>query len=289
VPVVATVHDVSFVEHPEYFAPARAAQLRWTVRRTVERAARVVTVSEFSRRAIARAYGLDAANIVVTPDAAAPLFRPLPKEAASAWVRRRFAIASPFLLTVGDLQPRKNHLGLIRAFSELLRGNRQWPHRLVLAGKAETLYARRVRKAAERSGVADRIHFTGFVSDDELLRLYNACEFFVFPSFYEGFGLPVVEAMACARAVACSETSAVGEVADAAAVLFKPDSTREMVRALRDLILGAELRSRMERLGLQRSTRFSWRDTARRTLELYYEVAGGHTRARDRSVPAVRS
>lgn len=278
VPIVVSVHDVSFLEHPEYFKWPRAIQLQLTVRRTIQRAARVLTGSEFSRRAIAQAYGLNGENVVVVPNAAASLFRPLPREGAQAWVRSRFWIPSPFILTVGDLQPRKNHPGLIRAFAELIRSRPGLPHRLVIAGK-ETWYAPRVRRAAETSGVADRIHFIGFVSDEDLLQLYNACELFVFPSFYEGFGLPLVEAMACAKAVACSDTSALFEVVDAAAILFDPHSTTEMARAMLDLIADPELRARMARLGLQRSAHFSWHKTAQKTLEVYYEVAGSQVQA----------
>ena len=112
------------------------------------------------------------------------------------------------------------------------------------------------------------------MQDDDLVQLYNACEVFAFPSFYEGFGLPVLEAMACGRAVICSNTSALPEVADAACLLFDPYSRREITRALLDLLLDAQLRARMERLGLQRAALFSWRDAAQKTLEVYHEVAG---------------
>jgi glycosyltransferase involved in cell wall biosynthesis len=148
----------------------------------------------------------------------------------------------------------------------------------VLAGQ-ETWYAPKVRSAAAESGVADRIHFTGFVADDDLLHLYNACDLFVFPSFYEGFGLPVLEAMACGRAVACSSTSAMPEVADSAAILFDPYDTEAMTRAMADLLLDAELRSRMERIGAQRASHFSWQLSAKKTLEVYYQVAGNTARA----------
>jgi glycosyltransferase involved in cell wall biosynthesis len=283
VPIVVSVHDVSFLECPQYFSIPRAAQLRLTVRHTVARAARIITGSEFSRAAIARAYGLDDSRIAVVPNAATALFRPLPRETATEWVRARFPITAPFILTVGDLQPRKNQVGLIRAFAEMIQSHPRLPHHLVLAGK-EQWGASAIARAAEKSGFADRIHFTGFVSDEALLRLYGACEFFVFPSFYEGFGLPVLEAMACSRAVACSNTSAVHEVADAAAVLFDPDSIPEITRAMLDLALDAELRTRMERIGLQRSAHFSWRKTAERTLEVYHEAA--HASARNGRVRA---
>jgi glycosyltransferase involved in cell wall biosynthesis len=134
--------------------------------------------------------------------------------------------------------------------------------------------------------VADRIQFTGFVSDEGLLRLYGACDLFAYPSFYEGFGLPILEAMACGRAVACSNTSAMPEVADSAAILFDPDSEDDIALAMRDLLLNAELRQRMERLGMQRAAMFSWESTAGKTLDLYYEVAG---ETRPTPAPAMRT
>jgi glycosyltransferase involved in cell wall biosynthesis len=275
VPVVVSVHDVSFLEHPEYFSRARAWQLQITVRETVRRAAKVLTCTEFSRASILRAYGdLDEAKVVAVPLAAASSFRPIARDCAAAVVRERFGISAPFLLSVGDLQPRKNHPGLIRAFAELLRAWPQFPHTLVLAGK-DTWYAERVHETARSSGVGGRIRFVGFVSDEDLLQLYNACDVFVFPTFYEGFGLPALEAMACGRAVACSNTSALPEVVDGAAIVFDPYSTGEMARAMSDLLLSPELRARMERLGLQRAAHFSWQKTAQKTLEVFAEVAGG--------------
>ncbi len=149
----------------------------------------------------------------------------------------------------------------------------------MIVGKEETWYAPTVHAAAKKSQVADRIHFTGFVDDEELRRLYGACDLFVYPSFYEGFGLPILEAMACGRAVACSNTSAMPEVADSAALLFDPYSQRDLVFAMRDLLLNPELRHRMERLGVQRAAMFSWTRSAAKTLDVYYAVAGGASKA----------
>ena len=273
VPVVVSVHDVSFLEHPEYFTRSRARQLQYTVRRTVQRAAKILTVSDFSRSAILKVYGhLEEDQVVVVPNAGSSEFRPISRESAAAAVRERFGLAERFVLSVGDLQPRKNHIGLIRAFARLVTACPQLKHSLLIVGK-ETWFAERVREAARSSGVEDRIRFTGFVSDADLLQLYNACDVFAFPSFYEGFGLPALEAMACGRAVACSNTSALPEVVDGAAILFDPYSVDEMVRALADLLRDAELRARMERLGLQRAAHFSWQKSAERTLDVYREVA----------------
>jgi glycosyltransferase involved in cell wall biosynthesis len=187
---------------------------------------------------------------------------------------------------VGDLQPRKNQIGLIAAFSKLLTDHPQLKHHLVLTGK-ETWFTPKVRAAARDCGFASRIHFTGFVSDQMLLQLYNACDCFVFPSLYEGFGLPILEAMACGRAVACSNTSAMPEVADGAGLLFDPYQIEEITRAMRDILLDAELRGRMERLGLQRAAGFSWKKSARATLDVYKQVVAAAT-GREPAAPQPR-
>jgi glycosyltransferase involved in cell wall biosynthesis len=275
-PTVVTVHDVSFIEHPEYFTPIRRAQLRMTVARSVRKAARILTVSEFSRDAILRAYDIPPEKVSVVPNAANPAFRVIGRERAQQSIRDSLHFEAPFIFSVGDLQPRKNQIGLIAAFAKLLTEHPQLKHHLVLTGK-ETWFTPKVREAARDSGFASRIHFTGFVSDPVLLDLYNACDCFAFPSFYEGFGLPILEAMACGRAVACSNTSAMPEVADGAGLLFDPHRTEEITRALKDILLDSELRARMERLGLQRASTFTWKKSARATLAVYSEVvnAGG--------------
>jgi glycosyltransferase involved in cell wall biosynthesis len=272
VPIVVSVHDVSYLEHPKYFTSCRALQLRITVRRTVRAASCVLTPSEFSKQRILDAYKLPDEKVVVLPNGVSSVFHPVAREVAQRGMRTKLP-AAPFVLTVGDLQPRKNHLGLISAFEDLIRAHPQLPHHLVIVGK-DTWYAPTVSAAAKKSQVADRIHFTGFVDDEEVRRLYGACDLFVYPSFYEGFGLPILEAMACGRAVACSNTSAMPEVADSAALLFDPSSQRELVFAMRDLLLNPELRQRMERLGVQRAAMFSWTSSAAKTLDLYYAVAG---------------
>ncbi|HLH38860.1 MAG TPA: glycosyltransferase family 1 protein [Bryobacteraceae bacterium] len=286
VPIVVSVHDVSYLEHPQYFTRLRAAQLRITVRRTVEKAAAVLTPSEFSRDAILAHYAVDSRKIVVVPNAVSPVFRPIDRQVAAAAVERKFGIRGPLVLTVGDLQPRKNHLGLLRAFQSVMRSMPQLPHRLVFIGK-ETWYSKELHRAVASSEVRDRVDFTGFIEDSDLVNFYNACDLFVFPSFYEGFGLPILEAMACGRAVACSRITAMPEVADGAGILFDPCSTQEMAGAIADLLRDSELRARMERLGMQRASQFSWEQAARRTLEVYYHVAGAARIAgRKRQSPA---
>jgi len=275
-PVVVSVHDVSFLEFPEYFTRYRRTQLRLTVKRTVERAAAVLTPSEFSRDAILQHYRIDPRKIVVAHNAVSSQFRPIERRLARAGIEKKFGLRGPFVLTVGDLQPRKNHMGLLKAFEEAVRAHPQLTHRLVFVGK-ETWYSKELHRAVAESSVSERVHFTGFIDDAEVVQFYGACELFVFPSFYEGFGLPILEAMACGRAVACSNTSAMPEVADAAAILFDPRSTREIARAIADVLLDPELRVRLERLSAQRASLFSWERAAQRTLEVYRRVARGQS------------
>jgi glycosyltransferase involved in cell wall biosynthesis len=276
-PLVVSVHDVSYLEHPQYFTRFRAMQLKRTVKRSVYAAARVLTPSEFSRDAILRHYDIDPSKVVVIPNAASSVFRPVERQVAAAAVERKYGIQGPFVLMVGDLQPRKNHLGLLRAFEDVMRAHSQLPHRLVFVGK-ETWYSKELHRAVNASGMADRVSFTGFVEDADLLHFYGACDLLVFPSFYEGFGLPILEGMACGRAVVCSNLTAMPEVADGAAILFDPHSHTEIGRAISDVLLDSELRSRLERLGIQRAAHFSWEQAASQTLDVYHEVAGAGVR-----------
>jgi glycosyltransferase involved in cell wall biosynthesis len=191
--------------------------------------------------------------------------------------RDRLGIERPFILNVGDLHPRKNQIGLVRAFGELIRAHPELPHTLVMAGK-HTWFTPRIVEEVRSSGLQDRVVLTKFVDDQALLELYNAADLFAFPSFYEGFGLPAIEAMACGRPVICSNAAALPEVVDGAALLFDPHDIGEQMRAMRDILLDREFSQRLEKKSLQRAKFFHWRDTAAKTLEIYYEVA--HTQQR---------
>ena len=284
-PIVVTVHDVSYIEHPEYLPKWRGWQLRLSTTLTLKRAAKVVTISEFSRQRISKVFGIDPAEIAVTPLASQEQFRVVNREMAVAKVRAKLGIDRPFVLNVGDLHPRKNQIGLIQAFSELIKAHPELPHLLVLAGK-RTRFATKVTEEIRRHGLEERVVLTDFVDDDFLPLLYNAADLFVFPSFYEGFGLPAIEAMACGRAVVCSSASALPEVVDGAALLFEPESNGEQMRAMRDILIDPELAARMERKGLQRAKVFDWRETARQTLDVYYEVAEARARQRQPALVA---
>lgn len=271
-PLVVTVHDVSYLEHPDYFPVFRRNQLRLTVANTVKRAAKVLTPSEFSRKAILKHYRIDPDKVDVVPNAVSSQFRPIDRQVAQRRLQESFGLEGSYVLAVGDLQPRKNHIGLLAAFEDVVRAHPQLKQKLVFVGK-ETWYSKEIHEAVNRSSIRDRVVFTGFVEDSDLLHFYAGCDLFVFPSFYEGFGLPILEAMACGRAVVCSKATAMPEVANACGILFDPDSKREMARAIRDVLLDAELRQKLERLGTGRASLFSWEAAARKTLDAYYQVA----------------
>ncbi len=252
-PVVATVHDLSFEDVPEFIRPAERALLRAAVRRTVAMARRVITVSEFSRRRLMAVYGLPEEKIVVAPNAAGPAFRPSLESPRPN---------PPYILMVGDLHPRKNHLGLIRAFAAFANHH---PHRLLIVGR-DTWFAGEIRRVARESGAGNRILFLGYVPDGELPGLYRGADLSVYPSFYEGFGLPVVEAMACRTPMVTSRTTALAEVAGDAAILADPRDPRDLCQAMEAALAHAGY---LRAAGLARAAQFSWRDAARITVRAY--------------------
>lgn len=276
-PLIVTIHDVSFLEYPEYFTKFRANQLKLTVARAAAQAAQILTPSEYSRAAIIDHYKVPQQRVRVIPNGVSSRFRPMDRSVARVAVEKALGVPGPFVVSVGDLQPRKNHLGLLRAFEQVVLGHPELKHKLVFVGQ-ETWYSPKLHQAVQASRIADRVRFAGFVEDDDLVRYYGACDLAVYPSFYEGFGLPILEAMACQRAVACSETTAMPEVADSAALLFDPHDIDEMAQAIRDALIDPDFRERLERLGLKNASMFSWRKSAAQTLNVYYEVAGAERR-----------
>ncbi|MEY3163089.1 MAG: hypothetical protein RIT25_3084, partial [Planctomycetota bacterium] len=242
------------------------------------RADLILTVSEFSRSEILRHVAIDPARVVAVHEAADPRYRPV----AGATVPTRFAEAigtGPFVLFVGSVEPRKNLITLVHAWAQLVaQGN--VPGKLVIAGGSGWKNSD-VFQAIERLGIADRVHCTGFVTDEELLALYNTAACFTYPTVYEGFGLPVIEAMACGTPVVTTRVSSIPEVGgDAVVYVEDPRDTGALAAAIGRVLADPALRADLRRRGLAQAARFSWDETARRTLALLTEVATGHTYAR---------
>ncbi|MCA1556314.1 MAG: glycosyltransferase family 4 protein [Acidobacteria bacterium] len=276
-PVVATIHDLSFEHLPETFKRRSWMQLRLTVRRTAHTAAHIITPSEFSRRDLIETYGIAPERVSVTPYAAAPHFRPAPTDSV-AEVKRRYGIGGEYLLAVGSIQPRKNLVRLIRAYSDLHRRRSQAKlPQLVLVGKRAWLYGETLR-AVEQSGVASNVIFTNYVPGHDLPALYTGALCFVYPSYFEGFGLPPLEAMQCGAPVITGDRTSLPEVVGDAGVLVNPFDTDALGAAIARVIDDDELRARLRTRGLERAALFSWRETARKTFEVYQRAIGGTVR-----------
>ncbi|PYS77216.1 MAG: glycosyltransferase family 1 protein [Acidobacteria bacterium] len=268
-PVVVTIHDLSFEHLPETFKRRSWMQLRLTVRRTARRAAHVIAPSEFTRRDLIETYKLDPARVTAIPLAAAEHFRPVEDALEIERVRRLYGIRGEYVLAVGSIQPRKNIARLVRAYSGLRRerGRSNLPQ-LVLVGRRAWLYGETLR-AVEEEGLGDSVVLTGYVSEGDLPALYTGALCFAYPSYFEGFGLPPLEAMRCGTPVLVGDRTSLPEVVGDAALTADPFDTGALARALARLIDDAALRAELRARGLKRASAFDWRDTARMTLQVY--------------------
>ena len=274
-PVVATVHDLSFEHLPETFKRRSWMQLRLTVRRTVRRAAHVIVPSESTRRDIIGTYAVRPERVSVIPLAAAPRFRPVEDKGELERVLARYGIRGEYVLAVGSIQPRKNLSRLVAAYSDLRRKRpRSNLPQLVLVGRQAWLYGETLR-AIEDEGVRDSTILTGYVSEPDLPALYSGALCFAYPSYFEGFGLPPLEAMRCGTPVITGNLTSLPEVVGDAGLLVDPFDTGALASALARLLDDAHLRAELRARSLARARLFDWRETARRTLEVYRSVGGG--------------
>lgn len=282
-PVVATIHDLAFEHLPETFNRRSWMQLRLTVRRTARRAARIITVSEYSRQDIGKTYQIAPEQIVVTPEAAPPHFAPVTSETELINIRQKYGIDSDYILSLGSIQPRKNLERLIEAYSSLrsLRVRSKLP-KLVIAGKRGWL-EREIFRAADRSKFGKDILFVGYVAEPDLPALFSGALTFVYPSYFEGFGLPVLEAMQCGTPVIAGNRTSIPEIAGDAALLFDPFNTEAVREALARVMDDAELRTSLRQRGLKRANEFNWTRTAELTLQTYREAARADLAAGERS------
>ncbi len=248
---VVTVHDATFADTPECFSRPFAAWYRFLIPRLARRVRRVMTVSQFSRRRLAELTGLAEADIDVVYNGVDARFTPPTADAVAA-ARRRYGLPGPYVLTLGSTEPRKNLSTLLRAWPRV--AGRRPDLTLAVAGGGNRIFAGTGIDPAALAGV----RLLGYVDDDHLPALYGGCEAFAFPSVYEGFGLPPLEAMACGAAVVCSDATALPEVVGDAAVLVDPRDADAMadaiVRVTDDLALRADLAVR----GRARAARFGW-------------------------------
>jgi glycosyltransferase involved in cell wall biosynthesis len=271
-PVVVTIHDVSYVRRPEFYAHQSGVIRQWFYRRSASRAVHVITDSAFSEQEIVAAYGIPRARITVTPLGVGSPFSPA---VADIPVSLPPGVRVPYALHVGDLHARRDLMTALRAVLNV--GQRQAPGepalQLVCAGR-DYGAANALRQASTDAGAPDMLVLAGQVSEDALLGLYQRAVALVYPSLYEGFGLPVLEAMACGTPVVAARAGSLPEVVGDGGLLVAGGDWSAMADALAMLLTDADRRQAQRERGLARAADFSWDRTARQTLDVYRSCLG---------------
>ncbi|MGI9164898.1 MAG: glycosyltransferase family 4 protein [Pyrinomonadaceae bacterium] len=272
-PLVVSIHDLSFEHLPETFNRRSRAQLRFTVRRSARRAARILALSEHARTDIIETYGISPELVTAVPIAAANHFQRVDDTKELQRIRHTYGIGQDYILSVGSIQPRKNLKRLIAAYASLLRTRPAGSvPQLVIVGKHAWLYNETLR-AIEKLGSSASVIVTGYVPEADLPGLYSGALCFVYPSYFEGFGLPPLEAMKCGAPVIAGNRASLPEVVGDAGLLVDPFNIDAIAAALGIVIDDPGLRSELRAKGLNRARLFDWRETARRTLEVYQRAA----------------
>lgn len=266
VPSILTLYDVIPTHYPAYYSRRTRLLIRLLKRLALRSAAHCLAISETTKGDFVREYGVAPERITAIPLAADGRFRPV-EPAAVAAMRERYRLPPDYVLYLGINKPHKNLMRLVEAWLFV----RDRGITLLLAGREDPRYPQ-ARQRVEELGLGDVVLFLGDVTEADLPAVYSGATVFVFPSLYEGFGLPVLEAMACGVPVACSNTSSLPEIVGDAALTFDPTDVEAIAAALSRLLDDAELRAELRQLGLERARHFTWTETARRTLEVYRTV-----------------
>ncbi|HEY75169.1 MAG TPA: glycosyltransferase family 4 protein [Thermoflexia bacterium] len=277
IPTVLTVHDLIFRHLPDHHKPLNRWYLNLAMPLYCRRATHVIAVSAHTRDDLVASYGLLPEKITVIYEAAAPHFRPQPPEKVAA-VRARYGLPERYILSVGTIEPRKNLSRMLAAFERVYEEGLTdgW----VIVGKRGWLYGDFFSRL-EQSPVRGAVLFPGYVPDEDLPAVYAGAQALVFPSLYEGFGLPVLEAMACGTPVLASRGSSIPEVGGEAALYFDPLDTEEMTEAILRLLRDPVLREEMRERGFVQARRFSWSKAAAETVAVYRAVLGGSRHVAD--------
>lgn len=278
IPWVVTVYDLSFVRYPQSFNTANRLYLNWAVRHSLQRADRVIAISESTKRDLVAFFGAAPEHISVVYCGLDPVFAVDYDRAEIDHLRARRHLPEHFILFVGTIEPRKNVVRLIRAFARAKRTARL-PHALVLVGARGWKYAE-VDAVIEQEGLMNDVIFAGYVPQDELPIWYRAADLFVYPSLFEGFGLPPLEAMASGTPVVTSRASSLPEVVGDAAILVAPEDETELADAITRGVSDRTLRDELRTRGQTRVTNFSWKRAAHETIQIYQTVLSRDRRRR---------
>ena len=266
---MVTVYDLAFLVYPECAHPNLRVFLERAVPASVQRADYIVADSENTRNDVICLLDARPERVFVVPGGVDPVFVPATQEEV-AEARRRYRLDRPYVLTVGVIEPRKNLPRLIDAYARF-RVRTGLPHQLVIAGGRGWLSEQTFRQA-EGCGFPGDVRFTGYVPDPDLAALYTGAEVFAYPSLYEGFGLPVLEAMACGTAVVCSNSSSLPEFATDAALMVSPTDPDAIADALETACCDTRLREELTEKGRKRASIYSWNRSAQKLLEIYERV-----------------
>jgi glycosyltransferase involved in cell wall biosynthesis len=271
-PVVNTIHDLAFEHLPETFNKRSWRQMRLTIRKSAQVAAHIITGSNFSRDDILNTYKVNPERVTTTPLAPSSTFKPIHDAFEIERVLHQYGIVGAYILTVGSIQPRKNIPRLINAYSTLCReGRLERLPKLVVVGKRGWLYGETVA-AATNSSIKDQIIFTGYVPDEDLSALYTTARCFVYPSFFEGFGLPPLEAMSCGTPTITGNRTCFPEVVGDGALLVDPFDEQSILQGIVKVLSDEKFRTELSKKGINRAKSFDWKKTARQTLAVYEKV-----------------
>lgn len=270
---VVTVYDLAFLEHPEYAVPSLAAYLKKVVPESVAAADVVATISHEVSRTLIEHFKTPREKLIVIPCGVEAYFRRITDPILLGATRNKFALKHPLVLGVGTLEPRKNHIGLIKAFHQAQQ-HKNGPAMLAIAGGKGWLYEETQQLVADLK-LEQKVRFLGRVTDHELVTLYSMADAFAFPSFFEGFGIPPVEAMACGAPVITSNVSSLPEVAGDAAILIDPHNIDEMAAAIARVIGNKQLQEELRQKGYEQVKQYTWATSAQKMLSVYQRLYNG--------------
>ena len=269
-PAVVSIYDMSPFVLPKSFIYLHGVYQRAYFRFAVKKAAKIITISENSKTDICRILKINEKKIVVIPLAANIAEETGPIDEVTVNLQTRFGITAPFILYAGPIHPRKNVGRLIEAYAQL-KMSKGIPHQLVIAGSLRWK-GKEAIQVESLNKVKEDVIFTGGVTDSDLVNLYKSCDVFVYPSLYEGFGLPVLEAMSLGAAVVTSNTSSLPEVAGDAAILVNPREVTDVSRGIWKILDEPEFAKQLRKKGMEQAKQFSWKNTAEKVLKVFESV-----------------
>ncbi len=267
---VVTFHDLSFVRYPEFFSLKRRLWHKFiNPRKLAQEADRIIAVSESTKQDLVELYKIKPEKINIVYSGIGKKFKVKSSKLKVQKIKKKYRLPDKFILFLGTIEPRKNLIGLIRAY-ELLRGKthkltNSQIHKLIIAGTKGWLYED-IFKIARQSKYSKDIIFTGFIEDEDKPYLYNLASLFVYPSFYEGFGFPPLEAMACGLPTITSNVSSLPEIVGDAGIMVDPYKPGELALAMEMILSDGELRQRLSEKGIEQAKKFSWKESAKSTL-----------------------